>query len=256
MNPSYKDYKVEVFESIDSTNTYLMKKAADGERGRVCVIADTQTAGRGRQGKTFYSPENCGLYMSILVPNKLPIEKAMLLTPMMACAVSKAVKNLTYADCEIKWVNDLYLADRKVAGILTETKFDFESNRLEYAVVGIGINIIPPKDGYDESIKGIAAAIMPYVADDFRGKLAVEILTQTDEYMEKLGSEELINEYRRKSLLVGKKVVIHSADGDRCGKAVDIDSMCNLIVETENGRETLSSGEVSVKAKNSLTRKK
>ena len=238
-------YSVTHFEEIGSTNEYLMSLAKSGERGKVCVAARSQTAGRGRRGRSFSSPKN-GLYMSLLV-SKLPMDSAMLLTPMTACAVARAIENVTGISVGIKWVNDLYLEGKKLAGILTEAKFDFGRHMLDYAVRGIGINLTPPDMGFDEEIRDIATALLDECDESLRLTLCNEILKQVEEYLPRLDSPSLIEEYKARSVILGREISVHAAEGVYKAKAVDIDSRGNLIVEKDGKRLTLSSGEISVR---------
>lgn len=243
----YNGYEIEEYEQVTSTNTLLCECAKNGGRDKSVIIAREQSAGRGRYGRKFYSPKGTGLYMSVLIRKKLPMELAMLLTPMTACAVSRAIEKIANIKCGVKWVNDIYIDGKKAAGILTETKFDFDSKVLEYAVIGIGINLAPPDGGFDREIAQIATAILNECSEMKREVLIEEILNQLDIYLYKLGSKELMEEYRRRSIILGKDIEIRSLTGDRPARALDIDDNGNLIVETALGYETLSSGEVSIK---------
>lgn len=244
---THSGYEIEEFDSLDSTSTQLMKRAAEGAPDGSVVIARSQTAGRGRYGRQFFSPAGSGLYMSILLRKALPMELAMLLTPMVACAVANAIEKVADVSCGIKWVNDIYIDGKKAAGILTETKFDFENELLNYAIVGIGINLTPPADGFAYEIKDIATAIADSFSEEQRHQLICEILNQLDKYLYKLGSKELMEEYRKRSIILGKEIEIRSLTGDRPAIALDIDNNGNLIVRSEFGIEVLSSGEISVR---------
>lgn len=245
----YNGYEIEEFDIIDSTSTLLTERAKNGAKDKSVIIAREQSAGRGRYGRKFYSPKGAGLYMSLLIRKRLPMELAMLLTPMTACAVSRAIEKVTDVRCGVKWVNDIYIDGKKAAGILTETKFDFESKVLEYAVIGIGINLAPPDGGFEDEIAQIATAISDRYDEAMREALIKEILNQLDIYLYKLGSKELMEEYRRRSIILGKDIEIRSLTGDRPARALDIDNNGNLIVESSLGYETLSSGEVSIRMK-------
>lgn len=239
-------YTIRHFNEIDSTSSYIMRLAADGERSRIAVIADSQTSGRGRRGKSFYSSDSCGLYLSFLLPDRIPIDQAMFLTPMIACCVAKAIENLFGISVGIKWVNDLFLNGRKVAGILTETKFDFESNLLEYAVVGIGINLSEPSGGFPQEIKSIAGSLGVGSDTDTKLKLAETILSLLDKYLPLLGTDKLTDEYISRSILIGREINIVYADRTESAVVKEINRDCNLVVVTSDGEKVLSSGEVSI----------
>lgn len=240
-------YTIKHFHEIDSTNSYIMRLAAEGERSRIAVIADSQTSGKGRRGKSFYSSDGCGLYLSFLLPKRLPENKAMFLTPMAACAVAKAVEKVFGISLGVKWVNDLFLDGRKVAGILTETKFDFSAHELEYAVVGVGINLAAPEGGFPSEIADIAGALCKSCDKDKKRQLAEEILSQVEAHLPLLGTDQLTDEYISRSILIGKEINIIYADRVEPATVLEINRDCNLVVVTADGKKILSSGEVSIK---------
>ncbi len=110
-------------------------------------------------GKKFYSPSNTGLYISILVRPDIPADQALFLTTSAAVATAKAIEDVSNKKADIKWVNDIYIEGKKVCGILTEAAFNIETSKLDYAIVGIGINVCPPEGGFPEDISEIATAI-------------------------------------------------------------------------------------------------
>lgn len=155
-------FKIQVVDSIDSTNEALKRlvkeaKASGGEHSvdvlhGTVVIAKHQTAGKGRRGRSFYSPEDTGLYMSILFKPEVKMEQMVRITTMAAAAVSCAIEKVSGKKTEIKWVNDIYADGKKVVGILTEAGPD-------YAILGIGVNLWEPKGGFPEEIRNIAGAL-------------------------------------------------------------------------------------------------
>ncbi len=227
---------VKVLEETDSTNTFLKKYAEEKAEGAV-VIAKKQSAGRGRLGRTFVSKEN-GLYMSILIKPQ-NCDKLMLLTSMAAVAVYRAVKQLT-DDVKIKWVNDIYVNGKKVAGILTETAFN--DGKISYAVVGIGVNLVKPQLGMDESIKNIAGYLLEQdtgIGNSFTADII-------NNFFEIYNGGEFLDDYRNNSMLTGKTVSYVKQDILHTGVVQGIDDECGLII-LENGKNiTLKCGEVSV----------
>ena len=129
------------FEELDSTNSYLKEMAAKGAQEGTIIIANRQSAGRGRLGRSFFSPEEKGIYMSILLRPDISLERAVLITSMAAVAVAEAIEQVSGIQTKIKWVNDIFLNKKKVCGILTEAGIDAETGTLEYAVLGIGVNV-------------------------------------------------------------------------------------------------------------------
>ena len=140
---------LKVYQETDSTNRAAKEAAVTGTAGHGgCVVAGKQTAGRGRRGRSFYSPEEAGLYLSVILKPQGSLRESLLLTAEAAVAVYKAVLRVTGISLDIKWVNDLYYHDRKVCGILTEAVTDFESGEIDFAVVGIGLNLYEAAEGY------------------------------------------------------------------------------------------------------------
>lgn len=247
--------RLEVFDSIDSTNNVCRDKASLGEKDGFIAVAANQTQGRGRRGRSFYSPDNTGLYMSILLrPSGFDARQALRFTTMAAVAVSEAIEEISGKPAGIKWVNDIYMNGLKVCGILTEASFDLESGNLDYAVVGIGINLFEPEGGFPEEIRDIAGAV--FTVDDSQGanaraSLAAKIIRRFFAYYEgsSSGSSDYISKYRAKCLVIGRDITVLSAGASPArAHALDIDDECGLIVRYEDGRtETLRSGEISIR---------
>lgn len=240
------DRKILVFDEVSSTNTEakeLLKAESDG----ALLLAERQTAGHGRMGRSFFSPESSGLYMSIGLKPKISAEKSVLITVAAAVAVSRALDTLFNIDTKIKWVNDIYYKGKKVCGILTEAVFEMESGKISHAVVGIGINVRAPKEGFPEDIKDKAGAV-GNVNDITRNRLAAEVANQFDKVYQNLEQPDFLEEYRKKSCLIGKKVMVMPIHGEQYPAVVsDIDGRAQLVVKTEDGRVlALSGGEVSI----------
>ena len=154
-----KNIRVEYFYSVTSTNTVMKEKAEHGAPEGLVVVSSEQTAGRGRRGKQFISKGGTGIYFSILLRPELNPRDALLITTCAAAAVSEAIEKNSDIKTKIKWVNDIYSGDKKICGILTEAAFDMEGGGLNYAVLGIGINIYFPENSLPDEIKNIAGAV-------------------------------------------------------------------------------------------------
>ena len=166
-----------VLESVDSTNTALMRMAATGAAEGTVLLAQAQTAGRGQRGRDFYSPAGCGLYMSLLLRPKMPPEDVLAITPAAAVAAAQAVEAATGRRAGIKWVNDIQIDGKKVCGILTEAASS--SGTLDCAVCGIGINLFPPPGGYPEALRDRAGALFDaYPGDERTAALAADVLNR------------------------------------------------------------------------------
>lgn len=238
---------------VDSTNDEV-RRIASAYEGEVLLIAEKQTAGRGRRGREFYSPENTGLYMSLLIRPDKSIAKLSSITGIAAVAVSKTIDEVFFSSSDatkIKWVNDIFLKDRKVSGILTEAFTSMEDEEDSVIVIGIGVNIYEPNVGFPKEIKKIAGTISKdaNIVNGARNKLAACIIKNLYKYY---GSEkESIEIYREKSTLIGNWIKINSFaktdDNKKYARVTGISDTYHLQIEYENGQsDELSSGEVSV----------
>ncbi|MBQ8767452.1 MAG: biotin--[Clostridia bacterium] len=232
---------IELFDELDSTNNYLKKLGSQGEMNTTLVIAESQTGGRGRMGRSFYSPNGTGIYFSLLLHPEFSAEKSLFLTVMAAVSVAETVMKYNSNDVKIKWVNDIYIDGKKVCGILTEGSINAEK-KLDYAVVGIGINIMAPEEGFPEDIKTSATAIFPgKTQDNIKEKLVAEIVNKFfDMYNGK--DTDYAKRYKEYSYLTGKEINIISGDSVRPATVLRITDECHLLVKNENGEiEEISS---------------
>lgn len=244
------DFDIEVFETITSTNTVLKEKAEQGAKEGTVLVASEQTLGRGRMGKKFFSPAGTGIYLSILLRPDIPAEKSLFLTTSTAVAVAKAIEDVSDKKAGIKWVNDIYIDDKKVSGILTEASFNIETGKLDYAIVGIGINVCFPEGGFPDDINEIATAIFENGADSVNKKsqLVANLLNYLMEYYKDFNSLSYVDEYINRSILIGRDIDIISGAETVPATVKSIDKDCRLEVELSDGTSKwLSSGEVSIK---------
>ena len=246
---SLSGYTVREFDTLDSTNNYL-KRVADTAPDGTVATALTQTGGKGSRGRSFYS-EGGGLYFSVLLKRSIPVSQAHLLTPAAAVAVAEGLEKIGAKNAGIKWVNDIYIGGRKVCGILTETQISPDGQTLAHAIIGIGVNLYEPPNGFPDDIKNKAGAVFKSASPDLRERCLGSILEALSEHLAALHERKFLSAYRERSVLLGKEVEISSGDIERDmperGTAVEIDDDCRLIVRTPNGMRTLNSGEVSVK---------
>ena len=244
-------------ESIDSTNRALKQLAREGAPEGTLLIADRQEGGYGRLSRPFFSPERTGLYMSLLLRPTVSPQSASLITHLAALAVARAVRTLTGKDARIKWVNDIYIDGKKVAGILTESAFRADGT-LDFVVLGIGVNLLPPDGGFPAYIQSTAGAVFDGEGEDFfslRERLYRAIVQALAPLYDALPDTAFLSAYRALSLLSGKDVLVFDAltDREKSGKgtparALDIAEGGGLLVEYENGeREVLTGGEVSLR---------
>ncbi len=238
---------ITVLKSVDSTNKYLKAKAVEGAKEGAVIIADAQTGGRGRFTRKFHSPSGCGIYMSILLKPQMPAGNAVLITSAAAVAVAEAIETLCGKDAKIKWVNDVYVDSKKVCGILTEGVIKPDGD-FDWAVLGIGINAFEPENGFDAEIKDIAGAVFDEYRENLRNRLIAEVINRFFRYYNKLEKKTFLDEYRKRSFVLGEIVDVVKNEENRKAKALDIDDDCRLLVEYEDkSKEFLSSGEISIR---------
>ncbi len=245
LNEENSHIKIITVRETSSTNDELKRLALSGEKNTVLFIAESQTAGRGRKGRSFFSPKNTGIYMSLLLHPDLSPEECTLITPLCAVAVAEAIENVTDIKADIKWVNDIFVGGKKVAGILTEGSFT--QRGADYIIAGIGINLAMPEEGFPEEIRDIAGSLTEK-ADSLREMLIAETVNRFMYHLSRIKSRDFIPLYRDRLFFLGNEITVLSLDGNYRATAVDIDSYCRLIVKTEDGEiKILGSGEISVK---------
>lgn len=243
--------KIRIYEEIPSTNTEAKTLAQNGALEGDIVIAKSQSAGKGRMGRTFISNSENGLYMSIILKPNISLNKSVYITVLGAVAVLEAIEETSDKTCQIKWVNDIYINEKKVSGILTEASIDFETSSLQYAILGIGINITPPENGFHKDIEGIATSI--YSNDtcpkNYKSILCAKIIDKFFEGYVDIEEKKFIEKYRQKSMLIGKEVEVQVGNSIAIGTAVDIDENACLVVKTKEGIKAFNSGEARARAK-------
>lgn len=237
------------FETIGSTNTYAKELAEKGASEWDVVISQSQTAGRGRLGRQFYSPNLSGIYFSIILRPETDVRNLPLITVAAAVSVSDAIDKIFNVKTGIKWVNDIFLDGKKICGILTEGSFSAEQNSIDYAILGIGINLYAPKDSFPDEIKNIAGYICKDPVDsETKDKLIYTVMTNFKAFYNNLESRSFIDEYRKKSVILGKDIY-YLVNGEKVyAKALEIDDNAGLIVKNKSGGIChINAGEVSVK---------
>ncbi len=233
-------YCIEVRDTVTSTNSIMKDAARNGKEKYNVLIASSQTEGRGRLGRNFYSPGGSGLYMSILLRPENGINPLRITTDA-AVAVAIALEKLSGNKTGIKWVNDIYINDRKVCGILAESSVGDGG----YVVLGIGVNVTLPENGFPEDIKLKAGSVFEKNRELLREKLATEILKELCVVRSK---EDVLAEYRSRSIITGKEIDIIKNGTVKRAVALSIDDDYSLLVRTEDGKtEKLNSGDVSIR---------
>lgn len=243
-------FQVTFAQSVDSTNTVLRSLAEQGAPEGTVVIAGTQTGGRGRMGRTFYSPAGTGVYLSLLLrPTGADPRQTVTLTAAAAAALCQAIETVSGESPQIKWVNDIFLGGRKICGILTEAAFGLESGAPEYVVVGVGLNAYLPEDGFPPELAKIAGALWGKPVPDGKNRLAAEFLNRFWALYAAGNPAAYLADYRRRSLVVGKDITVVVGGAETPAHAVGIDESCRLLVRYESGETAaLSYGEVRIRA--------
>ena len=210
------------------------------------MIADSQSGGRGRQGRSFYSPDHSGVYLTMILRPDCAPDQAGLLTSLAAVATARAVEKTANVKADIKWVNDLYISGRKICGILCEAGLGMEAGKLEYAVAGIGVNTARMQ--FPPELQEIATSIGNECGESpDRNRLIAEILNETEALLGDLETGHFLEESRRRSNVIGRTVTVIEGEKRYPAKAVDIDDQGRLVIETAEGQTRLNYGEVSLK---------
>lgn len=237
-----------ISQQTESTNLDAVRFAKNAAEEFTVILAESQKNGRGRLGRSFFSPENTGCYMSILLRPRYAGEAVALLTPLAAAATAAAIEKLTGKKADIKWINDIYIDGKKVAGILTQSAFTNEKSAPEYAVVGIGINIATPQGGFPQDIRQIAGALDTQQVN-IKNTLVAELLNYFIPHYHRLEEKLFYEDYRKRLLWLGEEIRILKGDESFMAKMLDIDGMFHLIAEKDGEKLTLHSGEISCRRK-------
>ena len=236
--------KVLVYDTVDSTNTVAKDLAKETENTQTLVVSLSQTAGRGRKGRTFFSKG--GVYISILLFPKKTLKTALLMTVAAAVAVCRSLEKHCEKECKIKWVNDVFVDDKKVCGILTEAASD--GKNLDYAVVGIGINLERPCEDFPKEISDIADAVFDgEITTDKKAAVTADVVNEFFSIYENLEDTKFLDEYRSRSWLDGKTVTYLQGSKTHTALVAGINGEGGLEVLDNGQRTVLKSGEVSVK---------
>lgn len=238
------------FPSIDSTNDRLKIMARQGAPHGTVLLAGHQTGGHGRLGRSFHSPENAGIYMSILLRPDCAATELMHLTCAAANAMCDAVEQAAGFRPGIKWTNDLVFGKQKLGGILTELGLNTHAG-VDYAIIGIGINCSQQAEAFPPDIREIATSISMVTGKETdRCRVAaamMEALWQMDKRLLSCRNE-ILRQYRRDCITIGQDICLVRGDEIRHGKALDVDENGALVTAFADGHvEAVNSGEVSVR---------
>jgi len=236
---------VQVLEETDSTNRVAKQLAQNGAKEGTLVVAKRQSMGKGRLGRSFFSPEG-GIYMSMVLRPEIAPEKAVLITTCAAVAVARAIGKVCGLDAGIKWVNDIFIDRKKVCGILAEAEMNPETATPEYVILGIGINV--KKQSVPVELKEIVGCLEDYgMIPEKKEELMVAVWKEFGFFYETLSTAVYMKEYKERSILLGREVTVFAATGEYRAVVSDIDEEGHLIIERDGMLQRISSGEVSVR---------
>ena len=243
--------EIHFFDRVDSTNHVAKELAMDGARSGTLVIARTQEGGRGRLGRFFSSPHG-GIYLTLVIRPTGGSGDALLLTSAAAVSTALAIQEVCDLHCDIKWVNDLLFQGKKVTGILTEGVIDVESGILSSLVVGIGINFCTQSQDFPPEVRSIAGSLyggpsqVPQDVD--QNRLVSCLVKSLLSYADTISEKAFLDEYRRRCVVLGKRIRVIERDVSTEVLALSIDDDAHLVVRYDDGHErTLSTGEISIR---------
>lgn len=248
LKPEYRDLDLTVLPTAPSTNALVREKANQGRPEGCVIVACEQTAGRGRYGRQFFSPVDSGVYLSLLLrPTAYSPQQATCLTAAAAAAMCQAIEAVTGQQPGIKWVNDIFLHGKKVCGILTEAAVGLETGTLNYMVLGAGVNLYPPVKGFPEEIQPIAGSVLERSCPEAKNRLVGKFLNRFWDFYAHPECRTYLEDYRARSLAIGRNVTVLSAGKAVSAYAYGIDDDFRLLVRYENGdTEALSYGEIRI----------
>lgn len=240
---------IHYFNTIDSTNTYARQLAANGAPHGTVVIADSQTGGRGRMGRSFHSPAGAGIYLSMLLRPDSPAQKLLHLTCAVAVAAADAIQAATGLRPGVKWTNDLVVGQKKLGGILTELSVNSAGN-VDWAIIGIGINCLQSANDFPLEIVDMATSLQLCSTTPIdRATIISEILTALQHMcVDLLDPGPILLRYRNDCITIGQEISLIRGDEISHGTALDVDETGALVVHFDDGQiRAVNSGEVSIR---------
>lgn len=235
------------YDEIGSTNDEAKRLAREGKPEGLLVLSDRQTAGKGRFGRKWHSPEKTGLYCSLILRPPIPPSKISQLTILAGVAVLETIQKETSLVCKLKWPNDVLINGKKACGILIESAS--KKDKVEFAIIGIGININNSKEQFPDEIYHSSTSLKIESGKDFdREKLLSSLLSHLEKeytcFLES-GDKNILRVWRKNNDVLGKQVKIYQGTKLIIGLARDIDDKGNLLVQTGDGKvEKVSNGEL------------
>ena len=251
--------RVETLQEVTSTNELLLARGEAGEPEGLILTADRQTAGRGRSGRSFFSPDQTGIYTSILLRPRCSMEQIGKLTPLAAVAVCEVLEEIASCPLQIKWVNDIYSRNRKICGILAQAGKTFTDGIPDCVVLGIGIDLFPTNEGLPKEIEEVAGSLWtderevrerkeePFLKEEILGRLWKRFY----ELYQNPDDPSCVEYYRSRLLWVGQDICAYDgADGsERTAKLLGVDEDYSLILhfEGETAPAAVRNGEIRIR---------
>lgn len=249
LDTSFVGRNLIVSPSLTSTNTVVKEQYIDRPHGFTLLAAE-QTGGRGRLGRAFASPAGTGIYLTVLLHPTLPLSHIQFVTIAAAVAVAQAIEQTAGFAPQIKWVNDVLMDGRKLAGILTEATIEGETGTVSALIVGIGINL-RPNPVWPEDVRAVAGALSEFGRTPRRAALAAAILSHFERayrLLENDGQAALLEAYRSRLCCIGRPVTVISPAGKYEADCIGLDENGHLLVRDAAGQvQTLSTGEISIR---------
>lgn len=240
LQKKYQNFNFQIFDTIDSTNIYA-KKIVKKLTKNTIIISNSQTNGQGKFGKSFFSPANTGIYMTIVLKDNIDTTKVFSITFLCALAVCKAIEKLTDIKPKIKWINDIFVNNKKCCGILTECETNFKTNISNNIIAGIGININTVK--FPKDLKDIAVSLQQNNIN--KNQMIAEIINNFFKFYTNLNIKQVIEKYKKYCFVLGKDICYTKENIKHIAKALDINDSGNLIVKDINGNlQTLEYEEI------------
>ena len=238
-----------VHDSLESTNKTAKELALSNTAHGSIVIADHQTLGKGRFGRSFHSPPKSGIYMSIIIdPKELQLSTQTLLTAFTALCICESIEAISDKEPKIKWVNDIFSDGKKICGIATEASVDFESGNTAWLVVGLGVNFIDPEVAFPQDSRNIVGSLFGNNPPTSRNHLAAEIINRMLPAAMPCSEVEMLERYKQRMFLLNENVVVTRGSEQFEALVLDIDKNAQLVIEDETGAvHSLSSGEISIR---------
>ncbi|NLJ94384.1 MAG: biotin--[acetyl-CoA-carboxylase] ligase [Clostridiaceae bacterium] len=232
-------YDIKIYDSVSSTNTLLKEKAKNNAAAGTVLVANSQMSGKGRLGRNFFSPPDTGVYFSLLLRPTLHFDLVQSSPALAAVALAQSLDFLLDIKTEIKWVNDIYLDGKKIAGILSEGELDFENKQIKYLVIGLGVNVYEPNTDFPEEFRERATYLInnsnnSRERDNLRNKIVATFLNKWEFYSDPKHHKQALEIFRTKNFLLDKQVEVKVQANSIKGIVRDISNEFELIIENNN----------------------